>query len=476
MKRSSTDLTAGLPAPKQTTSTDVRRAIEQSGRDPFFVVLDDDPTGTQSVGDLPVLTAWEVSDFDWALSTGADACYVMTNSRSLDEATARTVCSDVVRAARAAGETAGRELAFVSRSDSTLRGHYPAETGAIADELAAGGLSVDGIVVVPAFPDAGRITIASIHYAGSETAGFEPVSETEFARDNTFAFSSSHLPTWIAEKSRQQTAAAQVIVIDLELLRTDREAVVAQLRSAVDRQPIVCDITCEEDLRELSIALIEAESVGSRFVYRVGPPFMRARLGQDVRQPLTPQQVAACREGAEPAKGGLVVVGSHVALTTSQLARLVDEQNPTRLEISVTEVVSGRREEHLRDIVADAVTAMTTGNVVIATSREVIKGADGDSSLDIARQVSAAVVTVVQQILARIRPRFVIAKGGITSSDVAAKGLAMRHAWVVGPTLPGIASLLTAQDGPAKGIPYVIFAGNVGDESSLAAVTKKLSN
>ena len=68
-----------------------------------------------------------------------------------------------------------------------------------------------------------------------------------------------------------------------------------------------------------------------------------------------------------------------------------------------------------------------------------------------------------------------IAKGGITSSDVATKGLSIRHATVIGPMLPGIVSLWSGQDGPAQGIPYIVFAGNVGDETSLAEVAEKLT-
>jgi uncharacterized protein YgbK (DUF1537 family) len=90
--------------------------------------------------------------------------------------------------------------------------------------------------------------------------------------------------------------------------------------------------------------------------------------------------------------------------------------------------------------------------------------------------VSAAVVAVVNRTLKTFPPRFVIAKGGITSSDVAAHGLEIRHAIVRGPMLPGIVSLWEPVDGPAKGIPYIVFAGNVGDDESLAQVTSKLSN
>ncbi len=108
------------------------------------------------------------------------------------------------------------------------------------------------------------------------------------------------------------------------------------------------------------------------------------------------------------------------------------------------------------------------------TSRKLVTGADADASLELSRAVSTAVVEVVRGIIERTVPRFVLAKGGITSSDVAARGLEIRHAVAVGPMLPGIVSLWVAQDGPAAGIPYVVFPGNVGDETSLTTVVARL--
>lgn len=148
------DLTAPYPPPLDVEAVDVRaqRPTDTSR----LVVLDDDPTGTQSVADLPVLTSWTEEDLSWALSTGAPAVYVMTNARSLAPSTAahrnREVATNALRAATALG----REVDFASRSDSTLRGHHPLETDVLTAtiaELTSHG--IDGVVIVPAF---GRTT------------------------------------------------------------------------------------------------------------------------------------------------------------------------------------------------------------------------------------------------------------------------------------------------------------------------------
>lgn len=472
------ELVQNFSAPVKVSAGEVLLAREREDDTVIYVVLDDDPTGTQSVADLPVLMTWEKEDFLWAFSTGEPAIYVMINSRSLAPDDAERVNREAVKAALAAAKEADVEVAFVSRSDSTLRGHFPLEPDTIGEEIEkATGQAVDGIVIVPAFGDAGRITVGGTHYAGSPADGYLPVGETEFAADATFGYESSHLPDWVAEKTAGDIPAESVLVLDLTILRSDREASGNLLRSAKNGTVIAVDIVTEDDLRLLALALISAEKAGSRFVYRVGPPFVRARIGQAVHEPLTVDEIEASRGDRELARGGLVVVGSHVALTTRQLNDLRENLEPFELELDVAKLIDNAvGDDYVSAIAKDAANALNSGNVAIRTSRKLVKGADGDSSLEISRKVSAGVVAVVSQILELNPPRFVVAKGGITSSDVASKGLEIGRAIVVGPMLPGIVSLWSGQDGPAAGIPYIVFAGNVGGDTSLTEVVHKLSS
>ncbi|MDP9890631.1 four-carbon acid sugar kinase family protein [Pseudarthrobacter enclensis] len=452
-----------------------------------LVVLDDDPTGTQSVADLPVLTRWDVEDFTWAFGQGKPAVYVLTNTRSLDPAEAAARNEEVVRnALAAAGSPDTLRLGFVSRSDSTLRGHFPLEPDVIAATVAeVSGEKTDGVVLVPAFPDAGRLTIGGVHYMRGAEGTLVPVSETEFAKDATFGFSTSVMADYIAEKSQGRFPADSVIVLDLNIIRAgaaaqdpaiSAKAVADAIEPATDSTPIVADIVTENDFRALALGLEEAERRGKKLLYRVGPPFVRGRIGQEVRAALTSEEAYAGNTPSEA--GGLIVVGSHVGLTTRQLNVLTAEHSSARIiEIDVEKLLGAEPEAkaHLDQTVAAVVEALHAGDVIVHTSRLLIKTEDPAESLRIARTVSAAVVDVVNRTLKTFPPRFVIAKGGITSSDVAAHGLEIRHAIVRGPMLPGIVSLWEPVDGPAKGIPYIVFAGNVGDDDSLAQVTRKLS-
>ena len=466
------ELTAGLPAGPVVDPAGVAAALNRT-----LVVLDDDPTGTQSVADLPVVTGWSVEDLTWALSTGAPAVYVMTNSRSLDPADAERVNIEVVTNALAAAGRAGARIAFVSRSDSTLRGHYPLEPATIADLLERAGTRVDGIILSPAFPDAGRVTVHGTHYAGGPDAGFVPVGRTEFAGDRTFGYSASFLPAWVEEKTAGAVSAADVAVIDLATLRTDEDAVVAALSAARNRAPIAVDCMEENDLLLLARALQRAEDAGATFVYRVGPPFVRARIGQAPRAPLSAAEARPADFAPDSdAAGGLIVVGSHVGLTGRQVDALRAATATPEVVLDVPTVLDpARRDAHVLAVAERAAGALRSGNVVVRRGGAFVAGRDAEESLDFARRVSAAVVEVVQRIVAARCPRFVIAKGGITSSDVAGRGLGINRALVRGPMLPGIVSLWEPQDGPAAGVPYIVFAGNVGDDDSLARVVATLN-
>lgn len=459
-----------FPAPLTVSAADVHAASEALGS--RLVVLDDDPTGTQSVADLPVLTRWGVDEFAAVFTAEAPAVYVLTNARSLGERDARARNLDVARNALAAATAAGVDVEFVSRGDSTLRGHFPLETDALAEAIAqTGGAPVDGVVVVPAFPDAGRVTVGGVHYM-RDGENLQPIGETEFARDATFGYRSSELAAWVDEKSGGRYPADAVITLDLATIRAGAAAVADAIQDAADRTPIVCDVVTEDDLRLISLGLIEARRRGKTLLSRVGPPFVRARIGDERREPLTAAEIFP--DGG-PDRGGLIVVGSHVAVTTRQLSRLRETHHDvTDIEIDVARVLEAAP-GYLGEIADRIVHELDRGDVVVSTTRTVTTAQTADESLEIARTVSAAVVEVVSTVISRTTPRFVVAKGGITSSDVAAYGLSMHRATVRGPMLPGIISLWEPADGPATGIPYVVFAGNVGDDDALAQVVSTLT-
>ncbi len=463
-------LLAPYPQVRQANPQDIADAVTRSGR--VLIVLDDDPTGTQSVWGLPVLSGWTAKDFEWAFETGAPAVYVLTNSRSYDAETATRINQEVVRSAVQVARSRGIEVSFVSRGDSTLRGHFPLEPDVIARTLVdLGEARPDGVILVPAFPDAGRVTIGGLHGLVSENE-FLPAGESEFAGDSTFGYSASQLSQWVAEKTGGAIQPDDVVEVHLDVIRAGADAVAEALLAAPSGSVITADAVVEDDLRQLALGLEIAEAAGRSYIYRVGPPFVRARIGQEVQAPIT---VDTAPENS--ARGGLVVVGSHVGLTSRQLAHLkANRPQALVVELDVPAVLDdSTAQETVNAAVADVRTGIEDRDVILHSSRTLIRTDDPEESLAISRRVSDTLVEIVQRTVSVRRPRFVIAKGGITSSDVASKGLSIARATVKGSLFPGIVSLWEPADGPAAGIPYVVFAGNVGSDTSLTEAVEKLS-
>jgi uncharacterized protein YgbK (DUF1537 family) len=297
-----------------------------------------------------------------------------------------------------------------------------------------------------------------------------PVGETPFAQDATFGFASSDLRDWVAEKTDGATPADQVAALTIGIIRSGVDAVEAFLRGLDAGTVVAVDVVEESDMRVVALALHRMSDTD--VLLRVGPPYVRAHIGQDIAEPVRAADIPFAYD-----RGGLVVVGSHVPLTTAQLTELKRARPDTEtIELDVRSLIDERREDHLASRAADVAEALEHGSVIVHTTRELVTGKDGDESLDIARQVSSGVVDLVRRVLAIAPPRFVIAKGGITSSDVASEALEIRRATVLGPMLPGIVSLWQPEVGPAVGIPYIVFAGNVGDTDSLAKVVATLAD
>jgi uncharacterized protein YgbK (DUF1537 family) len=186
-----------------------------------------------------------------------------------------------------------------------------------------------------------------------------------------------------------------------------------------------------------------------------------------------PRPVPPHRDGSRPHAGGLTVVGSHVGLSSRQLEHLDRTSPRTTVEVDVPHLLA-RGAPYVEQIATDTSRALERGHALLATSRRVVEGSNGEASLRIAHTVADALVTVVQRIIDRVDPAYLVAKGGITSSTLFSAALGASRAVVLGSVLPGLVSVWRPVDGRRPGLPYVVFAGNVGDEDALTTVLDRL--
>ncbi|MGD0375852.1 MAG: four-carbon acid sugar kinase family protein [Streptosporangiaceae bacterium] len=434
-------------------------------------VLDDDPTGSQAVHGVQVVTVLEETAYEAAFGA-ASTCFVLTNTRSLAEPAAVERNTLAALGLIAVAERRDARIQLISRSDSTLRGHVMAEVSALqAVRREVLGSGFDGVLLVPAFLEAGRLTAADIHWAhiGPDLV---PVGETEFARDPAFGYTASNLRDFVAQKSGGAIERGDVCSVSIADIRLGGPSRVRDLLADVqDGTWVVVNATEYSDLETVACGVLLAERAGRSFLFRTGPSFVRALSGVTLRPPLRGAEIRPCA-GREH---GLIVVGSHVSQTSRQVAALRARGTTTDIELDVAAIISGP--DDLVTATAQRVAgALGRSDVLLYTSRTLVRGSDGADSLAIARKVSAALSRTVREALAA-KPAWVIAKGGITSHDVALEGLGIRRAEVAGQLFPGVISVFRPIDAApeAIGVPYVVFAGNVGGDETLAQVVAILN-
>lgn len=467
-------LIGSLPAvsPDSTFSEALRRRVLESGIK--VVAIDDDPTGCQTVHDVPLLLEWTVEALEEGLCDPAPALFVLANTRAMPPAAAAEVNRQIARRLKEAAGRAGRRFVALSRSDSTLRGHFPLEPDILGEELGP----FDGVLIAPCFFEAGRYTVHGVHWVAQGDM-LVPAAQTEFARDPAFGFSHSYLPAWVEEKTGGRWKASDVLVLDVGQVRAEGPAYVTDRLMGIEGgRPVVVDAVEYADLERVVAGLLEAEARGKRFLYRTGASFLRVRAGIAPRPLLTRQELL---DAPAPAVG-LVAVGSFVPRSTRQLGRLLTWPAAAGVELPVEQLLTPEREKVIARVVEAACESAFAGNVpVIYTSRGLRVGGSPEESLAIMESASLALVEAVQGVLSRVPADFVVAKGGITSHELAQRALGARRTRVLGQIAPGVPVWRITRAGEesralklSPGAPYVVFPGNVGDEGTLLEVVQLL--
>ncbi len=357
---------------------------------------------------------------------------------------------------------------IISRSDSTLRGHFPAEVDETARTMGKQDLPY---LVIPFFLEGGRYTINDIHYVREGTR-LVPAALTPFAKDAAFGFSNSNLKKYIEEKTAGAIHSEDVKSISIEDIRRGGPDRVAELLSQVSPAKACCvNAASYRDMEVLVAALIKVEKQGKEFLYRTAASFVRTRTGlAETGGILSKEELTSGSKN-----GGLFVIGSYVAKTTSQVNTLFEETDITPIEVNVRQLLdAGRRQSEISRVTDTTSKILESGrDAAIYTSRELVSGNDAVSSLEIGQTVSDSLIEIVRNIM--VQPRYLVAKGGITSSDVATKALGVRRAMVIGQALPGVPAWKLGNETRYPGMTYIIFPGNVGDADALVQIQRNLS-
>ena len=413
-----------------------------------MVVLDDDPTGIQTVYGCLLITQWDEDSVRMGFADEQPFFYILTNTRAMTREEAAAVTRSAMEMVIKVNQDYGYRLIIVSRSDSCLRGHFPLETDVMRSCLEHHGITVaNKTPFCPAFIEAGRVTIDGIHYM-KDGERLIPVSETEFARDNVFAYHTSVLTEYIREKGANPDDYTIVNAQSYDELRAFAHTVLSgpatesivirsssslpKALSGIPDQPLL-DKSILSPLS--SLTKVKATSSITQFSVLSSPPCF--------------------------------IVGSHVKKTTQQLERLLQAEGTCAIEVDVQRILDDANalmletQDTIKQVVEQGLTP------VIYTSRQEIRLDDADQRQHLGQQVSDFLVDIVRQLC--FVPSYLVGKGGITSHDILTKGLGVRSARVLGQIINSVPCVMTHE------FPYIIFPGNVGNEDSLREVYLKLS-
>lgn len=437
-----------------------------------IIVLDDDPTGVQTVHGISVYTDWTRESVRAGFEEENRAFYILTNSRGFTVDQTTRAHLEIGRTVAEVARELGRDYVIVSRGDSTLRGHYPLETDLLRQTMEEGGRPVDGEILCPYFKEGGRFTIGGVHYVryGEELV---PAGETEFAKDKTFGYRASNLREYIEEKTGGVYRKEDVTEISLEELRgLDYEGITEKLLAVRDYGKVVVNAVDACDLKIFCTCLYRAMAQGRRYLFRTAAGFVKEFAGISDKALLTRSEMVK----TETSHGGIVVVGSHTQKTTSQLEELKRLEGVEFLEFNSDLVLDDEAfAKEVEATVAKEEAFIAGGKTVVVYTKRRLLSLEGDTP-EQALLRSVKISDAVQSLVGKLKvvPAFVVAKGGITSSDVGTKALRVKKATVLGQIRLGIPVWKTGPESTFPGIPYVIFPGNVGEKETLREAVEVL--
>ena len=396
-----------------------------------LVILDDDPTGIQTVHGCLLITQWDEATVRMALQHEQPFFYMLTNTRAMTRDEAARVVRSAMETVLEVNREFGYRLIFISRSDSCLRGHFPLETDVMRRVLQEYGVKVwPKVPFCPALIEAGRVTIDGVHYM-KDGERLIPVSETEFARDNVFAYHTSVLRDYILEKGANP-----------------------------EEYQIVNASTYDELYAFTQTLFNEIKDFDGAVVIRSSSSLPKAMSGI-ADKPLLDRSIL------KESGVGCFIVGSHVQKTTRQLNALLAGQGVAGIEVDVERVLHDGdtlMQELLSEMKQRAEEGLTP---VVYTSRKEVRLTDADERQHLGQRISDFLVEMVARL--PFVPSYLVAKGGITSNDILTKGLALKSAVVLGQIVPNVPCVMTNH------FPYIIFPGNVGGDDSLREVYEKLN-
>ena len=437
-----------------------------------IIIFDDDPTGSQTVYGCPLLLNWDEKTLEKAFTTSSPLIFILANTRSLSSVLAdkktKEICASIKKFFVRKG-ISKNDFFYISRGDSTLRGHGVLEPAILEEELGP----FHATFHIPAFLEGGRTTENGTHYLNGI-----PVHETDFGRDKIFGFSTSDLSKWIEEKSFGEIQAKNILHVEIKQLdmafknEDGFKSLLCFLSKLENNISVVVDAKSPHHLETFARA-IKLVSKEKRFLFRTAASFINSFS----ELPPNPKDTAdlvslKLKNNNFEYKPGLIMVGSHVKLAADQLDVLLKDNSCEGLEIPVSKLANIFALENSQgDLLGlERILLSRIDNIlnakktpVLYTTREEIKFSSQAIRMKFGLELAEFMGILVGKITHKLG--YIISKGGITTQALLQKGLNFKQVILQGQILPGLS--IVKSNSHQSDLPIITFPGNLGNERTL---------
>ena len=300
---------------------------------------------------------------------------------------------------------------YYKKIDSTIRGHIAVETLAMLDIL-----GYDAAVIMPAFPQEGRITVGGYHLLKGV-----PIGRTEIAMDPHSPILESYIPS-LLKSQLSEDKQKLVGELDLKTVMNGAGPILIKINELINegKKLIIADSTSITDIEQIALAINKSDKkllpTGTAAGAQVFGKFWLADIEVNkevLKLPKLPK---------------LIVSGTATQITAEQIQKLEqsdDYENVNFIPLESRDILCGIDDE----LVSRIVTNLKAGVTVCVHTSHLITNFDGfsDDSLtaELTKEKFASMITdylaeLTKQVLAEIEV-ILITLGGETSYKCCSK-------------------------------------------------------
>ncbi len=446
-----------------------------------IIVFDDDPTGSQTVHDCLLLLKWDYETLLKGIQNKSKLMFILCDTRALSEKDAgqrlTEICASLIRVINNEGYSI-KDFIFISRGDSTLRGHNFLEPQIINKHFGP----FDATFHIPAFIEGNRVTIHGDHFVNNI-----PSHETIFAKDKIFGYETNNIKKLLHQKSNSKVELDDIknlYLKDINALQIDKKnEIFTWIRNLKNNTQVIVDAENYFHLEKFCSAITELNSK-KKFLFRTAASFISSysKVGVNLKDTIYFSQLRRKNNKNEYMRG-LIFVGSHIELTSIQLRNLLQISSCKSIELNVKQfyklfklkdkesqikLLKNELLKKIRDLIKKDFTP------VLYTSREVILFKEQDEECKFNRALSSFMAQLISELKNEIG--YLISKGGITSNAILSEGFKINLAYLEGQIVKGISVLNISLESNHALIPVVTFPGNIGEDDTMQKLWCFLEN